>query len=354
MTNLAKSIDFSGQKIYVGLDVHALNWNVTTCSDHLILKTFHMAADPNLLVNYLNSNYPGAAFEIAYEAGFSGFWLQRKLQQMNFQCIVVNPGDVPQTNKNALNKTDKIDSKRIALALRTKQIKGIFIPSETQEDDRIILRQRAQLVKSITRTKNMIKSYLHYKGIEIPKPFKKHTSKKYIAWLKSIEHKEASSRLALDQKIRHLEFLRNELSEATKHIRILMKSDYYIQPTAVLRSIPGIGEIICYAFLTEIGDIKRFGSFKACNSFVGFCPTEHSSGQSVHKGKITPRHNKILRSLLVETAWISIRIDPSLTLYYSKLIKRMSGKRAIIRVARKLLNRIYNLWIKNIKYENMK
>ncbi|MBK7360529.1 MAG: IS110 family transposase [Saprospiraceae bacterium] len=55
-----------------------------------------------------------------------------------------------------------------------------------------------------------------------------------------------------------------------------------------------------------------------------FCPTEHSSGQSVHKGKITPRHNKILRSLLVETAWTSIRIDPSMTLYYLKLIKRMS------------------------------
>ncbi|MBK7360531.1 MAG: transposase [Saprospiraceae bacterium] len=78
--------------------------------------------------------------------GFLGFGY-RKLQQLNFQCIVVNPGDVPQTNKNALNKTDKIDSKRIALALRTRQLKGIFIPSETQEDDRIILRQRAQLVK---------------------------------------------------------------------------------------------------------------------------------------------------------------------------------------------------------------
>ncbi len=67
-----------------------------------------------------------------------------------------------------------------------------------------------------------------------------------------------------------------------------------------------------------------------------------------------PRHNKILRSLLIETAWISVRIDPSLTLYYSELIKRMTGKRAIIRVARKLLNRVYNLWIKNTKYEDMK
>lgn len=354
MTKLEKVVDFTGQNIYVGLDVHAVNWNVTAYSDHLFLKTFHMESDPYRLENYLNSNYPGARVEIAYEAGFSGFWLQRKLEKMNFHCIVVNPGDVPQTNKSSLNKTDNIDSKRIALALRAKQISGIFVPSEKQEDDRLLLRQRFQLVKNLTRTTNMIKSLLYFKGIQIPITYRKHSSKRFISWLKSIEHKEVSSKLALDQKISHLEFLRKELTEVTKHIRLLMKSNSYLQSTEILRSIPGIGEITCFALLTEVGDIKRFVNFKAFNSFVGLCPTERSSGQTEHRGGITPRHNKTLRSLLIETSWTAIRKDPAITKYYSDLLKRMSGKRAIIRVARKLLNRIYQLWIKEIKYENMK
>ncbi len=236
-----------------------------------------MEADPNLLANYLNSNYPWASFEIAYEAGFSGFWLQRKLEQMNFNCIVLNASDIPQTNKGALNKTDKIDSRRIALALRTRQISGIYIPTEEQEDDRLILRQRAQVVRNMVRAKNVIKSLLYYKGIRMPQRFTSSNSKKFSTWIKSLQHNDESTRIALDQKIKHLEFLRTELLEITKYIRTLMRSEKYRQSSELLRSIPGIGNINCFAFLTEIGDIKRFVTTQGKSYQYSLIPEKHSS-----------------------------------------------------------------------------
>ena len=81
------------------------------------------------------------------------------------------------------------------------------------------------------------------------------------------------------------------------------------------------------------------------------CPTEFSSGESEKKGSITPRHHVLLRSLLIEMSWSAVRLDPSMTLAYNEYKQRMTGKRAIIRIARKLLNRIYFVLNKQQAYE---
>ena len=102
----------------------------------------------------------------------------------------------------------------------------------------------------------------------------------------------------------------------------------------------------------EIADIKRFPTFAQLNSFIGFCPGEHSSGEDERKGRMISRHHKTLRSLLIEAAWVGVKNDPALTLAYNELKKKMTGKRAITRIARKLLNRIYHVWLKKEGYES--
>jgi hypothetical protein len=56
---------------------------------------------------------------------------------------------------------------------------------------------------------------------------------------------------------------------------------------------------------------------------------------------MTARGQSKLKKSLVESAWIAVRIDPALSLAYNKYVKRMEPNKAIIRIARKLLNRIY-------------
>ena len=65
---------------------------------------------------------------------------------------------------------------------------------------------------------------------------------------------------------------------------------------------------------TEIGDINCFDSFGKSNSFIGLCPSEYSSGWRFHKGKITNRAHKIIILLIIKAAWVSLRVDPVLTL----------------------------------------
>ena len=52
------------------------------------------------------------------------------------------------------------------------------------------------------------------------------------------------------------------------------------------------------------------------------------------------RRKKILRTAIVESAWIAIRNDPALMMAYQNLTKRMKAQKAIIRISKKLVNRI--------------
>ncbi|MDX9783011.1 MAG: hypothetical protein RBT35_08575 [Bacteroidales bacterium] len=53
--------------------------------------------------------------------------------------------------------------------------------------------------------------------------------------------------------------------------------------------------------------------------------------------------NSFLRTLLIESAWQAIRMDPAMMQYYHSHVVNSKGHEVVIKVARKLLNRIrYN------------
>ncbi len=55
------------------------------------------------------------------------------------------------------------------------------------------------------------------------------------------------------------------------------------------------------------GMLNRFDNFEKFNSYIGFCPSEYSSGESVYKGKMTTRGHTTIRPLILECAWIAVR-----------------------------------------------
>ncbi len=107
-----------------------------------------------------------------------------------------------------------------------------------------------------------------------------------------------------------------------------------------IRSIPGIGLIIALTFISELEIIGRFKNLDKLCSYIGLIPSTFSSGEKEIVGNITRRSNKPLRSSIVEAAWVAIRHDPALTLKYNELRSRMEPNESIIRIAKKLLNRI--------------
>lgn len=347
-----ETISFQGQTINVGLDVHKKNWSVSLYLGDNFVKTFHQPSQGQALLQHLKTNYPNASYKACYEAGFCGFSVQRELAFLGIDCCVVNAADIPQTNKGMLSKTDASDSRRIGEAFAKGLLKPIYIPKPSTEGDRNLVRYRKRVQEDLKAKKQGIKSCLFILGLKIPPQYDKpYWTNNFINWLKELIITDWSNKTTLDLLIEDVLLLRKRLFNTNKQIRALSESQTYKEAYTLLTSTPGIGLITAMTMITEIGDINRFDSFARFNSFIGLCPSEYSSGEHIHKGKMTTRGHKTIRALILEAAWVAKRNDPVLTQKYYELIKTKTPKRAIVVVARKLLSRLFTVWKTNIEYE---
>lgn len=336
-----KLLDFSDQNIYVGMDVHHKSWKVHIYSDEFELKSFSQEPDVERLSNFLNSHYPRANYQLAYEAGFCGFWIQRAFTTKGINCNVVHAADVPTNNKELLRKTDKVDSKKIAKGLKNGELNFIHVPDIDLELDRQLLRSREQLTKDSTRIKNRIKAILKLQGIAIPEKYSEGKwSKAFIKWLNEIDFKSVSGKLSMQTQINELVFLEEQKKKIDTAIKELSKTERYNTNAVLLQTIPSIGILTAMILLTEIGDINRFKRLDELCSYCGIVPNCHSSGKSENTGGLSRRGNCTIKTVLIECAWVAVKKDPALLLYYKQQIAHMKGQKAIIKVARKLLSRI--------------
>jgi len=340
--NKSSKLDFSGQDIFVGLDTHLKNWRVSIMVGNSFYKTFSQDPCSKVLKNYLKKNFPNANYYSAYEASFNGFKNHRDLITLGIKNIVVNPADIPTTDKERKQKEDSRDSRKIAKQLSQKDLTPIYIPEIEIEGDRSLVRYRKTITKEISRTKNRVKSLLYYFGIEIPIQFsgKKYWSKRFTSWLREVKLPTDSAKITMESYLETVELYRKKQYFTNKKIRELSGKKIYKENYDLLLSVPGIGCLTAMIILTELGDIKRFKKLDNLCSFIGLTPMTNSTGENERIGDITLRRNEILRTAIIESSWIAIRNDPALMLAYQKLIKRMEPQKAIIRIAKKLVNRI--------------
>ena len=345
-------LNFSGHNIYAGIDVHKKSWSVHIISDVVDHGSFTQSPDPQKLTRYLKKHFPGATYYSVYEAGFCGFWIHDVLADEGINCIVVNSSDIPTTNKEKTQKRDKLDCRKLARALRSNQLKPIFVPSRDLLEKRMLVRSRYKLMRNLTRCKNRIKASLNFYGITIPEDL--NTGKwsiKFKEWLKNAPMQYNCGKAALNLYLQELEELEKLIRENTKQIKLLANTEKYKRNVELLCTIPGIGIIVAMTILTELGDINRFSSLDKLNSYIGMIPNVYASGVTEKVGHLTHRGNDILKCQLIESAWIAIRRDPALMLQYQELVKRMKPSKAIIRIVRKMINRIRYVLIHQQPYE---
>jgi transposase len=345
MHTQSTQLDFKGQNIFVGIDVHLKSWTVTILTEELAHKTFTQPASAEALHGYLNRTFPGATYNSVYEAGFSGFWAHYKLMEMGINNIITNPADVPTSQKEQLQKDDPTDSRKLARSLRAKELKAIYVPGLATLEDRSLVRMRATLVHDMVRFKQQVKSFLYFYGIQLPPQFEKsgtHWSKRFMKWLgEEVVLPHGSGTQALRLLVREVEQQRKLLLEVLAMVRNMSLQEKYAKDFALLRTIPGIGPITAITFLVAIENIDRFENTDHFAGFVGLVPNYHSSGEKSNDGEMTFRGNKALKSLLIESAWTAARSDPALIQSYLGYIRRMEPNKAIVRIARKVLNRMY-------------
>ena len=334
-------LDFTGQSIYVGLDVHKKSWSVSIFSEQCEHKKFTQDPVADKLVHYLKRNFPGASYHAAYEAGFSGFWAHGQLREQGVNCLVVHPADVPTTNKERTTKRDRVDCRKLARSLRNGELKGIYVMNRPQLEDRSLLRTRQILVRKQTRCKNQIKAFLFFYGLELPEEVvERRWSKKFLRQLTELRMERASGQLALQSYLDELQQLQQLIAAVNRGIILLSREAEYRETVKRLKTIPGVSTLTAMILLTELGDLTRFKNLDHLASYVGLIPDTKASGETEQVRGLTFRRNAQLRAVLIEAAWTASRLDPVLLLAFNTYCQRMRKTKAIVKIARKLLNRI--------------
>jgi len=350
MINRSK-LDFSGQPIYLGLDIHKKSWSVSIFTRHGEYQTFSQAPQVETLVHYLRHHFPGALYYAVYEAGYCGFWIHDQLVKEGVHCTVVNPADVPTKNKEQRRTGDQVDCRKLSRGLRNGELEGIYVPPRERLEDRSLIRTRVSMTRKQTRCKNQIKGMLLFYGVQIPEDKEMgHWTGRFIQWIEGIRMERASGDMALRIHLEELSHLRQIIAKLNRAILVLSRTEEYREWIRLLRTIPGISTLTGMIVLVELGEITRFRSLDQLCSYVGLIPDTRGSGDKEHVEGVTQRRHSHLRWLLIEASWIAIRKDPALMEAFDQYCKRMKKSKAIIKIARKLLNRVRYVLKKKAEY----
>ena len=347
-------ISFKGQKIFIGIDVHARTWEVAVLTESGFVKRYSQVSSAKVLFDFLTKHFPNGEYHAVYESGFSGFSTYYALKEYNIDCVVTHAADVPTTQYEEVMKTDRVDALKLARSLRADEIRQIYIRKRENIDDRSVVRVRKTIQKQLGGNRSRIKHMLHCNGVKMPEIFAKpntHWSRAFIKWLKEDVALLSPTRKSLDLLIMQVETQRSALLTATRELRNLALLDRYKDNYELLMSIPGVGTIVAMSVLTEIYDVTRFKNEKQFASYLGLIPTCHSSGDKEFHGEMTFRGNKQLGPMIIETCWVAISRDYGLGQAYIAYRRKVGPQKAIVKIARKMSNIIFSVLKNKRKYE---
>jgi len=346
---MSKQVTTSTPKLFIGLDIHKKSWRFHFTTDLFSGSGHTFPPDIDKIKNYVLRNYRDYEVSIAYEVGCFGYKPARSFESFGWDTFVVNPADIPRPSKSKFMKTDKIDAKNIAQQLKSGNLKKITIPEPVRESLRTLTRQRTAVVRDYRRIKTRIKSLLLYHHIQIPEGMD--TPKwpiRFLEWLSDLDLGYSNTNRTLASMLNQYRYIDKEIKDLSTEIRRYCKK-HHKGDYMLLRSVPGIAGLTAGYILSELGDLRRFTSFKRLASYVGFIPSMQQSGEGLYTGGSTPRANRHVRNMIVEASWQAVRKDPVMQNYFRSHAGKNS-KAAIFKVGRKLLSKIHAVIRTEIPY----
>jgi transposase len=323
--------------IWVGMDVHQASITAAILhGDDVEPQVVRLPGDLNAARRLFRRLAEKGVPRACYEASGAGYVLQRALCDDGFHCEVIAPSLIP-SRPGDHRKTDRLDAVHLARQFRSGHLTAVAVPDVDQEAVRHLVRAHLFNRRQITRAKHRIAGILRTGGHHFTET-KSGWTKQHRAWLAKLRHElTGPMQTVVTSELQHLEYLEASLSSLEAAITEISVQPPWREPVEALCCFRGIKTLTAMTIISEIGDIKRFGSPRQLMGYVGLVPSERSSGERSHRGPITKAGNRYLRRVLIESSWhYSKRACSTL-----KLQRRRAGQDpAVIGIALKAQHRL--------------
>ena len=364
-----------------GLDVHKKT--VVACVRHLEVggavrketRTFGtMTADLLELADWLKQEGVRHAAMESTGVYWKPIW---HILEDAFDLVLINARHIKQVPGR---KTDVKDAEWIAQLLQHGLLSPSFVPPEPIRELRDLTRQRAQLVAEKASVANRIHKTLEDANIKlsgvatdilgvsgramIAKLIQGETDPNRLAdeARASLKKKVILLRRALEGRVTdHHRFLLRMLTDQLRQLedliaryseRIEEAMRPFTQAEERLMTIPGVGRQAAEVIVAEIGaDMSRFATAGHLTSWAGLCPGNNKSADKRKSGRTT-KGSQWLRTTLVQVAWAASHTKTTIFgATYQKWARRLGKKKALVAVARKVLELAYTLLKLQIDYQ---
>ena len=359
MSNLTKISEFyknvkltTDDELYVGIDVHKKSYHVAFYLNDAPAIDFVMQSDKEKLSQKLEPLAP-ALHQVVYESGPTGYGLARYLNKKTMPISVVATSRIPRPPSQE-DKTDKIDSRKLAQYAAKGLLKSVQIPTLKQEADRQLFRMRYRQVRNLSRVKTQIKSFLMMHDVPEPTGIG-NWSRRCIETLKKLKLPTILF-LSLNELLCDLDYYTARVKELDKLITEHIDKGLLAQRIALLKTHPGVGIVVACQFATELFHYRNFNSTREVYKYLGLCPRVKQSAERSVRGSINKASNGRLRSNLIQAAWRWIAVDIRARKSYQRLLKNNDGitQKAITAIARKLSGHLWTMLIKDQVYDPQK
>jgi transposase len=257
-------------------------------------------------------------------------WVRDRLAAAGWEVQVAHAGKVRDVAPLAC-KSDKVDARVLSELCRRDLVPALWIPSLADRALRERLRRRMHLVRLRASAMNRIFGLLTQWGLRLPLERLRAPDALELLAARGVEE---TWRRSIAEALAVIDLLDARIAPLEEELRPFAAAD---QRVLLLRTIPGIGELLGLTIAAEIGDIARFASPRKLVGYAGLAPRVSQSGERSRTGALSKAGSRTLRWAAVEAAHQAWRPTNPWHQLYADLTKRQGKNPAKSAVARKVL-----------------
>ena len=289
----------TGTMTFVGLDVHARSTQACALhplSSELRRKGFGPGIEP--LLAWLRA-LPRPV-RACYEAGPTGFGLQRAAEAAGIACQVVAPSKTPRARGDRV-KNDRKDAELLCRLLVAGQLTPVAVPGLQVECARDLTRAREQVRADPCRGRHRVSKLLLRHGRVYPE--RSTWTLAHRRWLARQCFENQNTELAYLDALAHVDGLVARRAALDDRLSRLALEGEWADTVARLRCFRGLHTLSALVLCLEVGDFHRFRRARQLPAWLGLTPGRDQSGGSDVSGPITKTGSRYARRILVEAAW---------------------------------------------------
>jgi transposase len=308
----------------------------------------------DLLVAHQADDDPAATLLVIETCDVAG-WVHDIAVALGIHVAVANPAHEAWRWTRVKRKTDKDDALKLAKLAVLGQLPTAHMPSPQQRQRRRLVHYRRVLVDRRTQVKNQVRSIYAQQGLSLPKRAK--------AWTKigikqiAEEARPLADCTSIDElwrgrlhvELQLLESLNEQIEQVDQKLDTLGATDQRVQ---LLQSVNGVGPRLAETVVAHLDDPHRFKNARQVASYAGLVPKQFESGTIKRSCRITRRGPALLRSMLVEVAWMVYMRNSWAKAFVQRISRGVASRKniAIVALARKLLVTLWAMLRDNARW----